>query len=83
MVRTHNKADRLKPRTNNAVTDVALFTDDIESFREPEVSTSFIDATEEAQNAYKTEYDNFVILLSEVDDDFTADAIDIHTKLSF
>ena len=49
MVRTHITADRLMPRTNNAATDVAELTDDIESFGDPEVTISFIDATEEAE----------------------------------
>ena len=81
MVRTHNTANRLKLRTNNVATDVANLKYDIESFGEPEVKTYSIDATEEAQLAYKREYENFMRLLDEVDNDFTADAIDIHTKI--
>ena len=50
-------------------------------FESPELASTFIDATEENQRAYKTEYDEFVALIDEEDSDFTTEAIDLDTRI--
>ena len=81
MVRTNNSASTHMPRTNSVAADIANLTDTIESFESPELASTFIDATEENQRAYKTEYDEFVALIDEVDRDFTTEAIDLDTRI--
>ena len=71
MPRTKVSANTLKPRTKNYAEDVDGLTDTIESFRDQEVTSELIETTEQVQPDLKTEFEGFIKLLSEVNDDFT------------
>ena len=60
-----------KPRTNNYTDNVADLTDTIESFGDLEVTSEFIDTTDQAQADLKIEFEGFIQILSEVVDNFT------------
>ena len=81
MTRTKNSADALKPRELNLTTEIANLTDTIEGFGAPEITTAFIDATDNIQKDYSKEYEDFIEILDEISNNFTSDASDMHMKM--
>ena len=81
MTRTKNSADALKPRELNLTAEVANLTDTIEGFGAPEVTTAFIDATDNIQKDYSKEYEDFIEILEEISSDFRSDAADTQMRM--
>ena len=81
MTRTRNTANMLKLRVNNVDQDVKELTNNIESFGDPEISMEFLDMEDTSQIELNGEFEGFVQILSELDDDFCSEAADVSTKL--
>ena len=83
MMRTNTSTNTLKPREINLTEEVANLTDTIEGFGAPELTTAFIDATDNIQKDYLKGYEDFIEILEEISSDFRSDAADTQMRMDF
>ena len=81
MTRTQVSANTWKPRQIDLNKEVEALTDTIEGFGAPEVGTTFIDADEEQQTSFQTNYEDFREAIEYLSDDFVIDAADFQLRV--